>query len=93
MLGAKIVQKQMERDTNILKLFNTMKSFYSIVNDLKTEFEDKPEKAGSLQDLFIRIARQTTECCYFISEYVKTEGFCEFDFSPHATICQFPLSS
>ncbi|ETW77143.1 hypothetical protein HETIRDRAFT_118589 [Heterobasidion irregulare TC 32-1] len=75
LLVAKIVQKQMDRDTNILKLFNTMKSFYSIVNDLKTEFEAKPEKAGLLQDLFIRIARQTTECYYFISEYVKTEGF------------------
>ena len=82
----KIIQKQMERDENISKLFDIMNSLYSIVNDLKTEFEDKPEKAGSLQDLFIRIARQTTECCYFISEYVKTEGFCEFDFSPHATI-------
>ena len=45
MLVAKIVQKQMERDTNILKLFNTMKSFFSIVNDLKMEFEDKPKKA------------------------------------------------
>ena len=67
----------MERDTNILKLFDRMKSFYSIVNDLKTEFKDKPEKAIMLQDLFKRIAPQTTECYYFISEYANTEGFRE----------------
>ena len=77
----------MERDTNILKLFNTMKSFFSIVNDLKTEFEDKPEKAGSLQDLFIRIARQTTECYYFIREYVNTERFGEFYLSSNGHVC------
>ncbi|ETW77187.1 hypothetical protein HETIRDRAFT_326537 [Heterobasidion irregulare TC 32-1] len=74
-LVAKIIQKQMERDINILKLFDRMKSFYSIVNDLKTEFEDKPEEAITLQDLFKRIARQTTERYYFISEYANTEGF------------------
>ena len=77
MLIAKIIEQQMERDANILKLFDRMKSFYSIVNDLKREFEDKPEKAISLQDLFKRIARQTTECYYFISEYANTEGFSE----------------
>ena len=67
----------MERDENISKLFDIMNSFYSIVDDLKEEFEDKPEKASPLQDLFIRIAQQTTECYYFISEYANTEGFSE----------------
>ena len=67
----------MERDENISKLFDIMNSLYSIVNDLKDEFEDKPEKAGLLHDLFIWISQQTTECYYFISEYVNTEGFSE----------------
>ena len=67
----------MERDKNISKLFDIMNSLYSIVNDLKDKFEDKPEKASPLKDLFIWIAQQTTECYYFISEYANTKGFSE----------------
>ena len=83
----------MERDQNILKLFETMNSLYSIVNVLEKELKDKRDKIESQQSLFERIAKQTTECYYFIREYVNTERFGEFYLSSNDTVYQLPFSS
>ncbi|ETW77090.1 hypothetical protein HETIRDRAFT_105708 [Heterobasidion irregulare TC 32-1] len=53
-----------------------MNSFYDIVSDLQKE----SEKIDSLHDLLQRIARQTTECCYFIHDYAKAEDFFDWPF-------------
>ena len=65
----------MDRDDRIQNLFTTMNSFYDIVSDLEKE----PEKTHTLQDLLQRIAKQTTECFYFIREYAKAKSFGEHD--------------
>ena len=83
----------MERDKNILKLFETMNSLYSIVDVLEKEIRDKQGKIESEQGLFKCIAQQTTECYYFIREYVKTEGFGEFYHLSNDTVCQLHLHS
>ena len=73
MITMKILKTQIDRDDKIQELFATMNSFYDIVSDLQKE----SEKIDSLHDLLQRIARQTTECCYFIRDYAKAEDFCE----------------
>ena len=75
----KIMSTQVDRDDRIQNLFTAMNSFYDIVSDL----ENEPEKRESLQDLLQRIAKQTTECFYFIRDYAKTEGFRE----PNLILC------
>ena len=71
----KIMSTQMDRDDRIQNLFTTMNSFYDIVSDLEKE----PEKTHTLQDLLQRIAKQTTECFYFIREYAKAKSFGEHE--------------
>ena len=69
-----------------------MNSFYDIVSDL----ENEPETRHTLQDLLQRIAKQTTECLYFIRDYAKTKSFREHDltsntiFMAHALLTSKP---
>ena len=78
----KIMSAQMDRDDRIQNLFTAMNSFYDIVSDL----ENEPEKRESLQDLLQRIAKQTTECFYFIRDYAKTRSFGEYDLTSNAIL-------
>ena len=78
----KIMSTQMDRDDRIHNLFATMNSFYDIVCDL----ENGPETRHTLQDLLQRIAKQTTECFYFIRDYAKTRSFGEYDLVSNAIL-------
>ena len=78
----KIMSTQVDRDDRIQNLFTAMNSFYDIVSDL----ENEPEKRESLQDLLQRIAKQTTECFYFIRDYAKTRSFGEYDLVSNAIL-------
>lgn len=72
MIMMKILKTQLDRDDKIQKLFATMNSFYDIVSDL----QKGSERNDALHSLLQRIAQQTTECCYFIRDYARAEGFC-----------------
>lgn len=63
-----------------------MDSLYNIVSELKVN----PEKIQSHQGLLRRIAQQTTECCYFIREYVNKEDFGKLQLAPIKSFCSFP---
>ena len=50
-----------------------MNSLYMLVYELQKNIED--DHVGIRKDVIIRIARQTTDCSYFIRDYASDPGF------------------
>ncbi|ETW77154.1 hypothetical protein HETIRDRAFT_446239 [Heterobasidion irregulare TC 32-1] len=75
------IPQKMDRDDRMHSLFATMNSFYNIVSDL----ENEPEMRHTLQDL-LQLAKQTTECLYFIRDYAKTKSFREHDLTSNTIL-------
>ena len=63
---------QLDRDKAIDGLFDSLFSFFDIVEDLSHETVDALKERS---DILSRITHQTLECHYFIIEFYKTEGF------------------
>lgn len=50
-----------------------MNALYMLVYDLQKNLDNNQIKIQ--EDVIIRIARQTAECCYFIRSYATDPGF------------------
>lgn len=50
-----------------------MNALYMLVYDLQKNLDNNQIKIQ--EDVIVRIARQTTECCYFIRSYASDPGF------------------
>ena len=65
---------QLDRDKAIDGLFDSLFSFFDIVEDLSShETVDALKERSDM--ILSRITHQTLECHYFIIEFYKTEGF------------------
>ena len=65
------VQKQVELDTNVILLAEIINDTFDIVekaDELRRESKSK---------IIMRMIQQTTECAWFIRDYMKIENFCE----------------
>ena len=54
-------------------LYESMNGLYMLVYELQKNIED--DHIEIRKDVIIRIARQTTDCCYFIRDYASDPGF------------------
>jgi hypothetical protein len=61
----------MDRDNKIEDLVGTMNDMYAFMIEAKSL-----DKIKSHANILAAIAKQTTECAYFIQEYAETKGFC-----------------
>ena len=70
---SQIFKQQLDRDDKIRALYESMDSLYALVYDLKTNMDEN--KVIVQEDVIIEIAKQTTECCYFIRGYASDASF------------------
>lgn len=57
-----------------------MDALYMLVYDLQKNLDNNQIKIQ--EDVIVRIARQTTECCYFIRSYASDPGFGTYNYFP-----------
>ncbi|KAF7798736.1 hypothetical protein EIP86_009961 [Pleurotus ostreatoroseus] len=69
----KVFKQQLDRDAKMKSLYESMNGLYMLVYELQKNIEDDPIEIR--KDVIIRIARQTTDCCYFIRDYASDPGF------------------
>ena len=65
------VQNQVELDTNVMSLAEIINDTFDIVekaDELRRESKSK---------IIMRIVQQTTECAWFVRDYMKVENFCK----------------
>lgn len=60
-----ILKGQIDRDRRIFDLVETMEDVYSFVDVVKS----LPKKLEILEDVIVKILKQTVECAIFIREY------------------------
>jgi hemerythrin superfamily protein len=65
------LQKQAELDKAIVDLTETMNDVFDIITAAD---EDRRNERTSI---IMRTIQQTTECGWFIRDYIKTDSFCE----------------
>ena len=59
---------QIKLDNSIRDMLEKLLTFYDIVDVMKS---NKIEVMEKKKDLLVRIAQQTTDCCYFLQSYAK----------------------
>ena len=64
--------QQIERDNRVHDLVKTMANVYAFQEDAK-----QLDKIASFEDTVGWLLEQTTECGYFISDYVRVESLGE----------------
>ena len=65
------VQNQVELDTNVMSLAEIINDTFDIVekaDELRRESKSK---------IIMRMIQQTTECAWFVRDYMKIENFCK----------------
>jgi DNA-binding ferritin-like protein len=65
------VQNQIELDTNVMSLAEIINDTFDIVekaDELRRESKSK---------IIMRMIQQTTECAWFVRDYMKIENFCK----------------
>ena len=63
----------MDRDEKIKDLVSTMADMYAFMHEAQPV-----EKIESHKKILAVVAKQTTECAYFIQEYARIKGFGRF---------------
>jgi hypothetical protein len=64
-LYMQVLKGQIDRDRRIFDLVETMEDVYSFVDVVKS----LPKKLEILEDVIVKILKQTVECAIFIREY------------------------
>jgi hypothetical protein len=74
MFMEQVIIAQNLHDSRILDLLGVMNDVYALILDAE------PLKAIQTQKgAFEMLAKQTTECAYFISHYAREPSYCEYD--------------
>jgi len=66
----KEIQKQVQLDSDVTSLARTMNDTFDIVEKADQLRRDSKSK------IIVRMVQQTTECAWFIRDYIKIEEFC-----------------
>ena len=71
----KAVRNQEIADNKLLSLFESVKQTFSFAKNLQ-ELRDKVQ---TLEDIITQILKQTTECCFFVQDYVARGFYSTFE--------------
>jgi hypothetical protein len=72
-----IVIDQKNRDNSISGLVETMNDVYAFVHEAESL-----KRIESQKEILALMAKQTTECAYFIRDYAKNKSFCSSAIAP-----------
>ena len=84
----KAVRNQEIADNKLLSLFESVKQTFSFAKNLQ-ELRDKVQ---TLEDVIIQILRQTTECCFFVQDYLQRGFYSTFEFFSELKLAADALS-
>jgi hypothetical protein len=81
-----VVIKQDRRDNRVLDLLGVMNDVYALILD-----GEPLKKIQTQKQALEMLAKQTTECAYFISHYSRQPSFCECDWT--CSVTKYPMIS
>ena len=76
-----MVQKQVKLDQDVMSLLETINNTFTLVQNA--------DILDSKSQIILRMVQQTTECAWFIHDYIKTAEFCELDTLFLASLLRF----